>query len=91
MIIDSKSKKESNMNEQLTSASEDLESNVSSHKKNINASCPEADNASTLEKKFPVRRPLDKANNRFPFCIVWTPLPVITWILPFFGHTGICT
>ena len=25
---------------------------------------------------------------RFP---VWSPLPPITWILPFIGHTGICT
>lgn len=24
-----------------------------------------------------------------PFSIVWTPLPLITWILPFIGHTGI--
>jgi hypothetical protein len=23
------------------------------------------------------------------FCIVWTPLPPITWIIPFIGHTGI--
>lgn len=29
--------------------------------------------------------------NRFPFCIVWTPLPLITAVLPFIGHTGICT
>ena len=27
---------------------------------------------------------------RFPFCITWTPLPCITWILPMIGHTGIC-
>lgn len=26
---------------------------------------------------------------RFPFCIVWTPLPLISWFLPFIGHTGI--
>ena len=29
-------------------------------------------------------------NARFPLCITWTPLPVITWFLPFIGHTGIC-
>lgn len=28
--------------------------------------------------------------NRYPFCIVWSPLPPITWFLPFVGHTGIC-
>ncbi|KAL6264655.1 hypothetical protein P5V15_004755 [Pogonomyrmex californicus] len=28
---------------------------------------------------------------RFPFCIVWTPLPILTYILPFIGHMGIAT
>ena len=27
---------------------------------------------------------------RFPYCVVWTPIPVITWLLPFVGHIGIC-
>mmetsp|Transcript_46429 Transcript_46429/g.34104 ORF Transcript_46429/g.34104 Transcript_46429/m.34104 type:complete len:112 (+) Transcript_46429:43-378(+) len=26
---------------------------------------------------------------RFPYCIVWTPLPLITWLIPCIGHTGI--
>lgn len=32
---------------------------------------------------------IDAQKARFPFCIVWTPLPLITWLLPFIGHTGI--
>lgn len=32
----------------------------------------------------------DIDKNRFPYCIVWTPLPPITWIFPFIGHIGIC-
>lgn len=28
---------------------------------------------------------------RFPFCLVWTPLPVMAWLAPFVGHLGICT
>ncbi|KAG9339190.1 hypothetical protein JZ751_024048 [Albula glossodonta] len=28
---------------------------------------------------------------RYPYCIVWTPIPVLSWILPFVGHMGICT
>lgn len=32
----------------------------------------------------------DLERDRFPFCIVWTPLPLITWFFPFIGHTGIC-
>jgi hypothetical protein len=42
------------------------------------------------EKKFIVRRPIDLERNRYPFCMVWTPLPLISWFLPFIGHTGIC-
>ncbi|KAJ8273442.1 hypothetical protein GJAV_G00101660 [Gymnothorax javanicus] len=28
---------------------------------------------------------------RYPYCIVWTPIPVLSWLLPFVGHMGICT
>ena len=35
--------------------------------------------------------PMDKKHNRYPYCIVWTPLPLITAILPCIGHTGICS
>ena len=33
---------------------------------------------------------LDVARSRFPYAIVWTPLPCISWFLPFIGHMGIC-
>ena len=33
---------------------------------------------------------IDKQNNRYPFCIVWTPIPCISWLIPSIGHTGIC-
>jgi hypothetical protein len=28
--------------------------------------------------------------DKFPFSIVWTPIPMITWLVPFIGHAGIC-
>ena len=31
----------------------------------------------------------DISKSRFPYCIVWTPLPPITWLFPFIGHIGI--
>ncbi|GMG99108.1 hypothetical protein Nepgr_000948 [Nepenthes gracilis] len=37
--------------------------------------------------------PLDNINpnkSRFPCCLVWTPLPVVSWLAPFIGHVGIC-
>lgn len=27
--------------------------------------------------------------DRYPYSIVWTPLPIITWLIPLIGHTGI--
>lgn len=27
--------------------------------------------------------------NRYPFCIVWSPIPILTWVWPFIGHMGI--
>lgn len=29
--------------------------------------------------------------DHFPLCIVWMPLPVLTWLIPFVGHVGIAT
>lgn len=26
----------------------------------------------------------------FPYCIVWAPIPVLSWLFPFIGHVGIC-
>ena len=34
--------------------------------------------------------PLDIPRSRFPFSLVWCPLPGITWLLPVVGHLGIC-
>ncbi|XP_068560705.1 transmembrane protein 222 [Cebidichthys violaceus] len=28
---------------------------------------------------------------RFPYCVVWTPIPMLSWLVPFIGHMGICT
>lgn len=33
---------------------------------------------------------IDPAAARFPQCIVWTPLPVMSWLAPYVGHMGIC-
>lgn len=33
---------------------------------------------------------IDCDRDRYPFCIVWSPLPMITWLCPIIGHMGIC-
>ena len=39
----------------------------------------------------PTKVVIDSDRARFPYCIVWTPLPLISWVVPFIGHTGIGT
>ncbi|CAI7863802.1 unnamed protein product [Closterium sp. NIES-54] len=34
--------------------------------------------------------PVNPSAGKFPYCLVWTPLPVIAWLVPFIGHLGIC-
>ncbi len=41
--------------------------------------------AATLRSKY------EPQKSRYPLCVAWTPLPCISWLLPFIGHTGICT
>ena len=36
-------------------------------------------------------REIRPAEARFPLCITWTHLPMLTWLIPSIGHTGICT
>eukprot|EP00043_Microstomoeca_roanoka_P006040 m.59649 g.59649 ORF g.59649 m.59649 type:complete len:185 (-) comp13240_c0_seq1:1718-2272(-) len=36
-------------------------------------------------------RGIDVSRDRYPYCVVWTPLPLISWLLPFIGHVGIAT
>lgn len=34
---------------------------------------------------------IDPKQGRYNFCIVWTPIPLITWLIPIIGHMGIAT
>ncbi|XP_025418202.1 transmembrane protein 222 [Sipha flava] len=37
---------------------------------------------------------MDNVNNeyrRYPYCVVWTPIPFISWLFPLIGHMGITT
>merc|ERR1712019_290084 len=61
---------------------------------NSTASQPDKSIDSDSEIQNPAPIPLkimkdDVERSRFPYCIVWTPLPLISWILPFIGHLGI--
>jgi len=40
--------------------------------------------------RFRPKIKLDMEHQRYPYCLVWTPLPCFTWIIPCIGHVGIC-
>eukprot|EP00232_Nephroselmis_pyriformis_P024679 CAMPEP_0182865510 /NCGR_PEP_ID=MMETSP0034_2-20130328/7727_1 /TAXON_ID=156128 /ORGANISM="Nephroselmis pyriformis, Strain CCMP717" /LENGTH=72 /DNA_ID=CAMNT_0024997807 /DNA_START=112 /DNA_END=327 /DNA_ORIENTATION=+ len=37
-----------------------------------------------------MERPKISPPDKFPYCIVWTPLPLVSALYPAIGHTGIC-
>lgn len=42
-----------------------------------------------LDELWPLND-IDLEKSKFPCCLVWTPLPVVSWLAPFIGHVGIC-
>ncbi|CAI9266916.1 unnamed protein product [Lactuca saligna] len=43
-----------------------------------------------IDHKIPTHNmQIDPSRSCFPCCIVWTPLPVVSWLLLFVGHIGI--
>ena len=43
-----------------------------------------------IGKNYLDAKQIDPERERFPCCIVWTPLPLLSWLIPFIGHVGIC-
>ena len=37
------------------------------------------------------RKEINLKSSHFPYCLVWTPIPLITYIFPSIGHSGIGT
>ena len=80
----------------------DSKNNIKNQNKNKNISflTPNDDNIQiknisnkneiNLEETKIVKQKNDFEKNRYPYCIVWTPLPYISLLFPFIGHTGIC-
>uniref|UniRef100_UPI00358F2E43 transmembrane protein 222 isoform X1 n=1 Tax=Myxine glutinosa TaxID=7769 RepID=UPI00358F2E43 len=44
-----------------------------------------------MASEDPSPKRVEPSRNRYPFCIVWTPIPCLTWLLPIIGHMGIAT
>ncbi|OVA08709.1 Protein of unknown function DUF778 [Macleaya cordata] len=49
----------------------------------------DADRALMLGETMPRIMQIDPKRSRFPCCIVWCPLPILSWLVPFIGHIGI--
>ena len=42
-----------------------------------------------IEDHREMKNSIDRDRDRYPHCIAWTPIPLLTWIFPFIGHMGI--
>ena len=88
---------ENNSNPSLSeniSTDEDINKNPKNNYIPINKSISEDDipsqNSISISSKNKTKK-IDIKNDRYPYCIVWTPIPLITYLIPSIGHTGICT
>ena len=74
-LIDSKENSKKNDNE----SNNNIPYNISNNDTNIQ-------NSEIISKKE-----INLKSSHFPYCIVWTPIPLITYLFPSIGHTGIAT
>ena len=65
---------------------DDKESKIT--KSDDNENC---ENKEKNKTRFKPKVKLDMKKQRYPYCLVWTPLPCFTWLFPSIGHVGICT
>ena len=47
------------------------------------------DVATFPSSEIATQRNIDIKSSLFPYCIVWTPIPLLTYLIPCIGHTGI--
>ena len=45
----------------------------------------------TNDQNSEIKKEIDLKSSHFPYCIVWTPIPFLTYLFPSIGHTGIGT
>ena len=63
-----------------------IENSLDKQKKsNISESIHTEELTSREEKEINIK------SSQFPYCIVWTPIPLITYLFPSIGHSGIGT
>lgn len=49
-----------------------------------------SDSTSRIQHELWPLHEVDANEAKFPCCLVWTPLPIVSWLAPFIGHVGIC-
>lgn len=55
----------------------------------VNSSLPTIEDDEEGHELWPLGE-IDTKKSKFPCCLVWTPLPVVSWLAPFMGHVGVC-
>ena len=66
---------------------EEKETNITNYNANDNEIFETKEKNNT---RFKPKIKIDSKRQRYPYCIVWTPIPCFTWVFPSIGHAGIC-
>ena len=79
------SQNENSINENNISYNDNNKDSISNTKKAYNIK----DVVAFPSSEIATQRNIDLKSSHFPYCIVWTPIPLLTYLIPSIGHTGI--
>jgi hypothetical protein len=49
------------------------------------------ENDTNKNDEFKIQIVREPKREYYPLCIVWSPIPLLSWLFPFIGHAGIVT
>ena len=68
-----------------------IELNKSNYYGNNNDKDKDKDNKGSEQNlELPSNKEINTETSEFPYCVVWTPIPILTYLFPSIGHCGIC-
>ena len=79
------SQNENSLNEKKISFNDNNKDTINTKKVNNNTN----EIVTFPSSEMATQRNIDLKSSHFPYCIVWTPIPLLTYLIPCIGHTGI--
>ena len=77
-----------NPNENNINTKLDLKKNENDNYNNNNGNYND-NNSNEQNLELSSNKEINLETSKFPYCIVWTPIPILTYLIPSLGHSGI--